>query len=386
MAQQRPVAVAPGPPVAKQLPVVDASGRLADYSAGVAAGKPPPRRVERYGEDGAKARYFASDDAEGASLASLRAAEAQRRAGALDEAMARGIVRAGQHGRYKGPVSADDEYDFDVGVDAGEARVSKRARRDGGKSAEAAARARGIADARALERAARDDWLRSSPHLVLATSPRAYLMLAPGNMRLVEGHCYVVPIEHTGATRSLDEGTWEDMRNFKKCLLRMWGDKARHVVFLETVLGLGRKGTPPRCIVEAIPVSDEAFSLAPMHFKRAIDEAEDEWATHAAKRLIDTSTKGLRASVPEGFAYFHVEFGLRRGYAHVIDDEQRWQRSFGRDTLAGAMGVDPGGRRRGHANVQYDTAAADALRRGYTPYDWTAALQQQGGSGARHAR
>lgn len=52
---------------------------------------------------------------------------------------------------------------------------------------------------------------------------------------------------------------------------------------------------------------------------QAIDEAESEWSQHNAKKIIDTRGKGLRASIPKNFPYFHVEFGLQGGYAHVID-------------------------------------------------------------------
>nr|GEV86269.1 hypothetical protein [Tanacetum cinerariifolium] len=62
---------------------------------------------------------------------------------------------------------------------------------------------------------------------------------------------------------------------------------------------------------------------------QAIDEAEDEWSQHNAKKLIDTSEKGLLRSIPKDFPYFHVEFGLKKGFVHVIDDESRWKSSFG---------------------------------------------------------
>ena len=62
---------------------------------------------------------------------------------------------------------------------------------------------------------------------------------------------------------------------------------------------------------------------------QAIDEAEEEWSQHNAKKLIDTSEKGLRNSIPKDFPYFHVEFGLKKGYVHVIDDESQFQSSFG---------------------------------------------------------
>lgn len=47
--------------------------------------------------------------------------------------------------------------------------------------------------------------------------------------------------------------------------------------------------------VECIPVPPKVASKAPLYFKKSIDDAEDEWAQHHAKRWIDTSAK-VRAS------------------------------------------------------------------------------------------
>ncbi len=43
--------------------------------------------------------------------------------------------------------------------------------------------------------------------------------------------------------------------------------------------------------VECIPVPPKVASKAPLYFKKSIDDAEDEWAQHHAKRWIDTSAK-----------------------------------------------------------------------------------------------
>ena len=95
--------------------------------------------------------------------------------------------------------------------------------------------------------------------------------------------------------------------------------------------------------------------------------------------------------MPVGFAYFHVEFGLRQGYAHVIDDELRWKRSFGRDVLKGAMAIEDRGGRRPKPNPALDAQAAAKLKAVYAKYDWVPQLAdaararaggaQAGGSG-----
>lgn len=52
---------------------------------------------------------------------------------------------------------------------------------------------------------------------------------------------------------------------------------------------------------------------------QALKESESDWATHNSKACIDTTSKGLKGSIPENFPYFNVEFGLTGGYVHVID-------------------------------------------------------------------
>ena len=49
--------------------------------------------------------------------------------------------------------------------------------------------------------------------------------------------------------------------------------------------------TRRHAIVECIPVPPKVASKAPLYFKKSIDDAEDEWSQHHAKRWIDTSAK-----------------------------------------------------------------------------------------------
>ena len=62
--------------------------------------------------------------------------------------------------------------------------------------------------------------------------------------------------------------------------------------------------------------------------QKAIDESEKEWAQN--KKLVDLRKKDIRHSVPKGFPYFAVDFGLQGGYAHVIEDEQSFPAYFGK--------------------------------------------------------
>lgn len=56
--------------------------------------------------------------------------------------------------------------------------------------------------------------------LTLSIAHTTYLALPPRGI-LAPGHCIIVPAEHVPSTRQTDEATWTEIRNFKKCLLRM---------------------------------------------------------------------------------------------------------------------------------------------------------------------
>lgn len=111
---------------------------------------------------------------------------------------------------------------------------------------------------------------------------------------------------------------------------------------------------------------------------QAIDEAEDEWSQHNAKKLIDTSQKGLRNSIPKNFPYFHVEFGLNKGFVHVIDDETQFNGSLGFNVLRGMLQLadEDMYRRRRYEAVEVQKQAVASFAKEWEPFDWTKQLRE----------
>lgn len=66
----------------------------------------------------------------------------------------------------------------------------------------------------------------------------AALLQLPDKGRVGSGHVRLLPIEHVGATRAAEEHTWEELRNFKKCLIRMYAELGKEAVFVETAMRL----------------------------------------------------------------------------------------------------------------------------------------------------
>ncbi|KAG2722143.1 hypothetical protein I3843_02G100200 [Carya illinoinensis] len=182
--------------------------------------------------------------------------------------------------------------------------------------------------------------------------------------------------QHESATRIVEDNVWEEIRNFKKCLIMMFAKQEKDVLFLETVMGFAQQRC--HCLIECIPLPREIAKQAPLCFKKAIDEAEDEWSQQNAKKFIDTSQKGLRGSIPKNFPYFHVEFGLYKLFVHVIDDEKQFKSSLGLNVIKGMLQLpeEDMHRRRRYESIEVQREAVKIFVQDWGPFDCTKQLQQ----------
>eukprot|EP00198_Chlamydomonas_reinhardtii_P011753 XP_001701090.1 predicted protein [Chlamydomonas reinhardtii] len=355
----------PGPSVrVVQLPLVDASGRAVRGAfgreaagagtapnAGKRAGQKAPQRYNK--ETGEKERYFADDDK--VDLATMvRRAKYGDDDMQLDEHLAVNIAKKRKF--RANDLDADAEYDYDGGIEMYENR-SKRGNVEAQKSRD---RNRQVADLRRQSQAEAGCMMcLSNPKrpafLTVALGTCTYLSL-PERGRLVRGHCCISPGEHLPSIRGLDEGAWTEVKNFIKCLIRMWGAQGQSVLFMETYMLRG--GRRNHAVLEAFPVTERQLEKAKGYFKKALLEAESEWSTHHAKAVIDTTAQ---------------KFGYGAGYVHVIDDESKFDPNFGRQVLVGLLDLPP---ELTHARQRAEAPAAQqqAVREFealWDPYDWT---------------
>lgn len=153
----------------------------------------------------------------------------------------------------------------------------------------------------------------------------------------------------------------------------MFSRQEKDVIFLETTIELSRQRR--HCLIECIPVPSSIAKQAPLYFKKAIDEAEGEWGQHDMKKVIPTSGN-LRNAIPANFSYFHVEFGLDRGFVHVIDDDNNFPSSFGVNVVRGMLRLPEETMRRHQrreAPENQKRAVTDFVRE-WEPFDWTREL------------
>ncbi|CAL0320768.1 unnamed protein product [Lupinus luteus] len=286
----------------------------------------------------------------------------------VDMHLARTIM---QNKQFKVSTRADDEYDFEDG----QSRKSRK--KQGGDDHKIIQK--NVHASRFMTQQERCLFCLENPkrpmHLVVSIANFTYLML-PQWQPVVPGHCCILPIQHESATRTLDDNVWTEIRNFKKCLIMLFAKQEKEVVFLETVMGLAQQRR--HCMVECIPLPKDIAKEAPLYFKKAIDEAEDEWSQHNAKKLIDTSQKGLRNSIPKHFPYFHVEFGLNKGFVHVIDDEKQFKTNLGLNVIRGMLHLaeEDMYRRRQYDAAEVQKQAVASFSKEWEPFDWTKQLNE----------
>ncbi|XP_016942012.2 CWF19-like protein 2 homolog [Drosophila suzukii] len=179
------------------------------------------------------------------------------------------------------------------------------------------------------------DSAKLDKQLLVSLGDKIYLSL-PWYMGLQSGHCILTTLQHVPCCTQLDEDAWEEMSNFRKALTRMFAARRQDVVFYEIANKLHRR---PHLSVHCIPIPASQGEMAPFYFKKAIEESEQEWCIN--KQLVSLRQKSLRAAIPKGLPYVWVHFGMDSGFAHVIEDEDRFPANFAQEILGGMLELNP---------------------------------------------
>ncbi|PWN52433.1 hypothetical protein IE53DRAFT_340599 [Violaceomyces palustris] len=162
-----------------------------------------------------------------------------------------------------------------------------------------------------------DEGSRPPKTTVISSGTRVYLAM-PEWEGLTDGHCIIVPMQHHLSSLEAEDDTWDEIKNFMKCLMQMAAKKNEGVIFYETVVSLKHQ---KHTYIEAVPVPWDLYLDLPAYFKESILAVEEEWTQH--KKLIDFSTngKGFRRSMVPQLPYFMVQWDYKgeKGYGHVIE-------------------------------------------------------------------
>ncbi|XP_047450222.1 CWF19-like protein 2 [Mugil cephalus] len=275
--------------------------------------------------DKERVRYFQDDDNVGLQEMVRR----EKMSSAQDQNALYSRMAAKMMGKTDG-----DNYTLD------DMFVSSAAQREGEGREEERMRNRAIGESRRL--AASMDKCQHcfssselQKHLIVAIGSKVYLSL-PAGVSMAEGHCLICPLQHHCSATGLDEDIWSEMQLFRRTLVQMFESQDLDCVFMETHMNPRRSH---HMVLECIPLPRELGDMAPIYFKKAIMECDEEWAMN--KKVVDLSSKDIRQAVPRGLPYFAVDFGLQGGFAHVIENEQKFPHYFGKEVVGGMMDLEP---------------------------------------------
>ncbi|CAG9761763.1 unnamed protein product [Ceutorhynchus assimilis] len=168
-------------------------------------------------------------------------------------------------------------------------------------------------------------------NLIISMGEFVYLSL-PSCEPLMEGHCLIIPIRHANSVTQLDENEWEEIKDFRRALCKLFASKDLIPIFFEIAVGFHKY---PHTVLECVPVPKEEGDLAPIYFKKAIDESEYEWSEN--KKLVSLKGRNIRKAIPKELPYFSVSFGLEEGFAHVIETENLFPRNFAQEIIGGML-------------------------------------------------
>lgn len=212
---------------------------------------------------------------------------------------------------------------------------------------------------------------------LISLGTRVFLTL-PTEPELSEGGAVIVPIQHRTNLLECDDDEWEEIRNFMKCLTRMYHDQGRDVVFYENAAAPQKK---MHAAMQAVPLPYSLGETAPAFFKEAILSSDEEWTQH--KKLIDTAARAreglgklaFRRTLAKEMPYFHAWFEIDGGLGHIVEDANRWPRGdlFAREIIGGMLDIEPDVIKRQGRWSRTDKRI-DGFKKRWKKFDWTRVL------------
>ena len=209
-------------------------------------------------------------------------------------------------------------------------------------------------------------------HLTLSVGDYTMLRLKPLALSLCEGHCEIVPLQHTSSMVQCEEEVWLEIERYKSCLRRMAEADGKVSIFTEVAMSFGKR---MHCAIDCIPIKRSLVEDAKMRVLQALNSCDEEWGTH--KRIMHTSAeKPLQTCVPKQFQYVYFEIEEKAGCYHIIDREENFSPFYCIEVINGLMKKDINFNRKGLAyshkgDEETGRRAADNFAKRYGQYDWT---------------
>jgi len=169
-----------------------------------------------------------------------------------------------------------------------------------------------------------------SPQNVLSEAD--YTFLAVPEKPINSLHFVIVPKCHEESTIDCDASVLNEVRNYKKSLIRLYAAADCLPIFIELRRRVGDQRQHVHIECFGIPSSDMDLSI---YFRKALSEAESYWATH--KAIIECPDGLARALPRRPFPIIHVDLWTE-SFAHIIEDDRCFPSDWPSNTTCKLIG------------------------------------------------
>ena len=138
-------------------------------------------------------------------------------------------------------------------------------------------------------------------------------------------HFILVPFSHTKSIREISEQERIELRNYKISIIQYAASQELSVLFVETAFNLDKM---PHAKLEVLLAPEENLEQVAIFYTKAFTDLDGDWAVHKKVYNISKKEGGLFKQIPPNFAYVYIEWSEDEGLAHIIEDDERFDRKM----------------------------------------------------------
>ncbi|SIO73772.1 CWF19-like protein 2 homolog [Babesia microti strain RI] len=182
---------------------------------------------------------------------------------------------------------------------------------------------------------------------------------------ILANQLYIIPNKHISNTRQVDSATREEIRNFQKTLIQLFSTRGYAIIFYENASEIppeymAKYGTHVK--VECFPIPSNLIPLARTWFMKSMQDLAKNWQS---KSFYTVEPKALDRTIPEGFAYIHVDFNLFGGFLYQC--KEKVDREFVNGIFRSIFELNRF--HKPYFNTNYDIVV-ERFRKDYQPFNW----------------
>ncbi|KAI0988484.1 hypothetical protein GJ496_007440 [Pomphorhynchus laevis] len=172
-----------------------------------------------------------------------------------------------------------------------------------------------------------------NPDRVMISTDNEVSVFIDSRCSLIKHQCFISIQDHVPVLLQASRDSYSNCTALMQKLTDRFELLDLHCVFVECS-DIRRKHT----VIHCYPLSSEEFSLAPFHFKKAIQDSEGDWSDN--KKFIEFPFEHFRHKIPSKLPYFMVSFKLQKTQAHIIENRLDYSNYFEKDVLAGILNLE----------------------------------------------